>query len=44
MTKKSDLKGYYVETVTDINNIYLQRQEMTRMHHYIMFIILVVPA
>ena len=37
----SDLKGYYVETVTNINNIYLQRQEMTRMYHYIMFIILV---
>ena len=41
MILSADLNSYYIETITDINAIYLQRQEMTRMYHYIIFIILI---
>ena len=37
MILSADLNSYYIETITDINAIYLQRQEMTRMYHYIIF-------
>lgn len=40
MVLSADFKGYYVETQTNIGSAYTQRQDMVRMYHYIVCVVL----
>lgn len=40
MMLSANFKGYYVETQTNIGSAYTQRQDMVRMYHYIVCVVL----
>ena len=40
MMLSANFKGYYVETQTNIGAAYTQRQDMVRMYHYIVCVVL----